>query len=644
MREGEKLDGRFLLKRKATSGARGEVWIAEDELVNNRPVVLKRPLPGENRAAERRRLIAEMRALTRFQHPHVVTLYDVYTAASTGDEWLVFEYVSDGSLDARPRMTVPEAAEVGERIAAALTALHGQGYVHCDVKPANILGRPGGTVKLADFGAAFRLQEAETITENGALSYTPDYAAPELRRGMPRKASDVFSLGLTLHQLVTGENPRSARRTPEEEPDGSTELWLVHRLGFDPARDVDHEALGALDQLVTAMLELDPADRPAPDAVRQQLSAVARSGGALAGALPPATRPRDGAAGEPVSAEAPGHHAEEEPGAGSSGAATHQRAFAFLVRHRWPTAAVSTAAAVILALVIVLPGAHGDPGPRHKAAPVPSFGSLRTADPCALMAAAPLDRYGHTKLDADYGGFNRCDILIGDSEDTDVELQLLDGSAPESARPSPLGRVRVVRDTFHDDGCGRTLLLPGDQRHDVEIVAKGKGGPKLCDMAETAAATAADVLGRKGQIPRRSGAFPKASLWHRNACSLLDGHALEAIPGVDAGDPEVDYGNWGCHWHSTTDDIDAALSFDRGMLPADPDGWSTELHGRQAGVEPEDNGCEVEIKYRKYTALNKSKVNEMVKIEATGQHSSQDTLCHLATRLASSAAAALPNP
>lgn len=252
MREGDVVAGRYRLVRTLVGGATGEVWLARD-VVLGRDVVVKRPGPKYAGRAGAALLRAEARALAKFEHPHVVTLYDaVFTGpAEDPESWLVMSYVPGGSLaDGTPRPPW-EAARLCAQIAGALEALHAKEIVHCDIKPGNILLDHDGTAKLADFGAAYRLHGSGTITPNGPLSYTPGYAAPEVPLGAPEPASDVYSLGVTLHALIAGRSPgrgAGARR-----------------------RGALARETGPLRALVKRMLHPNPAKRPGLAEVRAGL-------------------------------------------------------------------------------------------------------------------------------------------------------------------------------------------------------------------------------------------------------------------------------------------------------------------------------------------------------------------------------------
>jgi tetratricopeptide (TPR) repeat protein len=161
-------------------------WLAYDERLR-RAVVLKQAAAGEPRA------------MARLNHPHVITVYE------HADGWAVLEYAPGGSLAGRQLPPV-EAARIGAQVADALVYMHGKGIVHCDVKPGNIVLAEDGTAKLTDFGSAYHVDPEATITPQAPLSYTPAYAAPELVRGNPVPASDVYSLAVTVRTLAPALN------------------------------------------------------------------------------------------------------------------------------------------------------------------------------------------------------------------------------------------------------------------------------------------------------------------------------------------------------------------------------------------------------------------------------------------------------
>lgn len=612
MRLGAEIAGRYRLVKGPLRGGTGEVWLADDRELGRR-VALKRALLGDDSTTAFDRLRAEARALARFSHPHVVTLYDAVRVRARGrsTSWLVMEYVPGGSLESWPAVSPEVAARIGAQVAGALAALHAAGIVHCDIKPGNIVVTENGTAKLTDFGAAYRFGDRETVTSNGAVSHTPAFAAPEVVRGRPEPASDVFSLGATVRALVAGGPPHQGADEPPAEA-------------------------GPLDEVLEALSRPDPADRPDAAEAARMLDAVA---GTAEPELPVH-------AVVTVTEEDTRSKPEERPRG-----LTWAAAAAFATRRP----SLLLAGAAVAALVAALPftpflgeGEDDDPSP---ARPASVIGDPRTAEPCALVSADAFGRYGETELDRDYGNFDRCDVIVssGDENIVDVKVNLNSGPGPEQAAVSrTVGRIRLVAERPEDDECERTLLLPDpDGATNVTVTARQteKGPAPLCAIADTAADGAARVLDR-GPLPRRTPPLPARSLAHQDACALLGARALDVVPGIDASDPDIGFGGWDCQWHSTTRDLQVKLRFDRGQPLGAADGRPTRLGGRRAFVQPDGEGdgtCLVRVVHRSYADQNGEDAIEMLFLVVQGSATTR-TQCSMATRLANSAATALPRP
>ncbi|WP_067460261.1 serine/threonine-protein kinase [Actinomadura macra] len=602
MRLGAEVTGRYRLVKGPIRGGTAEVWLADDTELGRR-VALKRARFGDGGTRSFDRLKSEARALARFSHPHVVTLYDAVRVRARGraTSWLVLEYVPGGSLDGWPATSPQVAALIGAQIADALAALHAEGIVHCDIKPGNVVVTEKGTAKLTDFGAAYRVGGRETITRNGSVAHTPAYAAPEVLHGVPEPASDVYSLGLTVHSLTTGEPPGA----------------------------MSAEA-GPLSGVLAALLRPDPADRPGPAEARRMLAEVA--GDAEVELPVHATATEDG----------PGTAQEEGGPPGRRGPVGYVR------RHPFSLAGASVVvAAAVAALLLVSVLGDGKEAPA-QAGPVSLIGDPHTADPCALADPAALGKYGETELDNDYGNFDRCDVLVdpGAKSEVDVKINFSAGPAPEPTGPvRAVGRFRVVEDRAEGDECGRRLLLPvpdGDTSIIVLAHETKEGPAPLCAIADTAAARAVAVLGR-GPLPRRP-RLPAESLAHWNACAILSGDALDAVPGIDAAEPDVGFGGWDCEWHSTTQDIQVKLRFDRGPPLTAVDGSPTRLRGHRAFVSPDEEGngtCLVRVVHRTYSDQHDEDAVEVLFLVVQGEPPTK-RLCALATDLADAATAQLP--
>jgi hypothetical protein len=306
------------------------------------------------------------------------------------------------------------------------------------------------------------------------------------------------------------------------------------------------------------------------------------------------------------------------------------------------------------------PGASAAAGPHHVTGAAGSvFGSdPRTADPCALLRPALLARYGQPSLDPAYGGFERCDVLVRPAHGAEADVVVRFVAGPAGDLPVPVrsrGRARLVQEAPDGGECDRDLLLTGEQAY-VNVYAQPSGDTPvpdalLCAMADTAAGHALEVLGSLppgGALPRRSPPLPPRSLARVDACTLLSGHALEVVPGIDATDPDIDFGHWGCSWRSTTSDIWVRITYDRGPEPSADDGARTRLAGRDAFVATPSDGdqdAEVDVVHRTFTTGAGDTEVETVDLVVGGAGAgTPDRRRTMAVALATAAAAALPVP
>ncbi|MCX5391603.1 serine/threonine-protein kinase [Streptomyces sp. NBC_00094] len=255
-------------------GGMGEVWQATDEVLG-RPVAVKLMLGhgSDPSAADRFRLEAQTAA--RLSHPHVVGVFDFGTW--DGKLFLVMELVEGDSLAGSPAdpMVLPaeRVAVVAAHAAAGLAAAHRQGVVHRDIKPGNLLVDAEGTVKLADFGIArFVDDPSGALTTTGQIVGTGLYLAPERALGQSASsASDVYSLGCVLYQLLTGNPPFRA--------DTATALLYQH---IDTA-PVPPGRLGvmlppAFETYLLSLLAKQPEQRPSAQAIADWFSSGAWRG------------------------------------------------------------------------------------------------------------------------------------------------------------------------------------------------------------------------------------------------------------------------------------------------------------------------------------------------------------------------------
>src|SRR3954454_12761511 len=210
---GTLLSGRFRLEEQVGSGGMSTVYRAFDETLERWVAIklLHRSMSDDSVQLERFR--REARTVARLSHPHVVTVIDA--GEDGGTPYIVFEYVEGETLKGRIKRCgpLPVVGAVGcaIRIGAALMAAHSHRLAHRDVKPQNVLIDPDGRAKVTDFGISRSLDGDTGLTATGRVLGTTDYVAPEQALGEEvTEQSDLYSLGICLFEMLTGDVPFSA--------------------------------------------------------------------------------------------------------------------------------------------------------------------------------------------------------------------------------------------------------------------------------------------------------------------------------------------------------------------------------------------------------------------------------------------------
>ena len=207
---GEVVGGRYELQELVGSGGMSSVYRALDRLLE-RNVALKILHPhfvDDEEYVERFR--REARAVAQLSHPNIVTVID--RGEADGQQYIVFEYIDGASLKQLIDRTGPlptrRAIELTLQVADALCFAHQAGLVHRDIKPQNVLVTDDGEAKVTDFGIARSLDVEHGVTQTGTVLGTSNYLSPEQARGQTvTPSTDVYSLGVVVYELLTGEVP-----------------------------------------------------------------------------------------------------------------------------------------------------------------------------------------------------------------------------------------------------------------------------------------------------------------------------------------------------------------------------------------------------------------------------------------------------
>jgi eukaryotic-like serine/threonine-protein kinase len=265
-------EGRFRIGRLLGEGGRKRVFLARDEQLDREIALALIRTQGLDKD-ERERVRREARALAQLgDHPHIVTVFDI---GQEGEElYIVSQYMAGGDLHALlrtmedRRLPIDQALRVADQVCEALAHIHAHGFIHRDVKPGNIWFSATGTAKLGDFGLAITLDQSR-LTQTGKVVGTVTHLAPEQALGTGLDArSDLYALGVTLYEMVTGRTPFT----------GDAVSVITQHIESTPVAPRWHnpEVPSALDALILRLLAKVPAERPdTAVAVRAALAAIA---------------------------------------------------------------------------------------------------------------------------------------------------------------------------------------------------------------------------------------------------------------------------------------------------------------------------------------------------------------------------------
>jgi beta-lactam-binding protein with PASTA domain/predicted Ser/Thr protein kinase len=248
-------DGRYKIIRKLGTGGMADVYLAEDQELGRR-VAIK--ILNDRHAADDQfieRFRREAKNAAGLSHPNIVSIYD--RGEAEGTYYIAMEYLDGRSLKelivSRGSAPIRTAVEYARQILAAVGFAHRHGIVHRDIKPHNVLVGPEGRLKVTDFGIA--RSGASQMTEVGSIIGTAQYLSPEQARGSQvDQTSDVYSVGVVLYELLTGQVPFTG--------DTPLEIAMKHlsQIPKPPSElrpDVPHD----LDMVVLRALAKEPSER-----------------------------------------------------------------------------------------------------------------------------------------------------------------------------------------------------------------------------------------------------------------------------------------------------------------------------------------------------------------------------------------------
>jgi CHASE2 domain-containing sensor protein/tRNA A-37 threonylcarbamoyl transferase component Bud32 len=251
--------GRYEVLRELGKGAMGTVYLGKDPKINREVAIKTLRFEEEFDAADakamKERFFREAESAGRLVHPNIVTIYD---AGDDGDiSYIAMELLSGTDLkdftEKEKLLPVPEVLGAIAKVADALDYAHGQGVVHRDIKPANIMRLKDGAIKVTDFGIARITSQSKTAT--GTVMGTPSYMAPEQLAGHKVDGrADLFSLGVTLYELLSGEKPFTGDSI-------ATLMFRIANQPHPPVRQARADLPDGCEAIIDKALEKDPERR-----------------------------------------------------------------------------------------------------------------------------------------------------------------------------------------------------------------------------------------------------------------------------------------------------------------------------------------------------------------------------------------------
>ncbi len=265
------LDHRYELLEHIGGGGMADVYKAHDKILDRMVAVkiLHSQLANDEEFLEKFRL--EAKGAARLSHSNIVGIYDV--GHDSDKYYIVMEYIAGETLKKKVQregcLSVEESLRVAKEIARALREAHANNLVHCDIKPHNILVTQDGRVKVADFGIA-RAVTSSTMTYNGNVVGSVHYFSPEQAKGTKiTPKSDIYSLGVVLYEMLTGELPFTGETT--------VSIALKHlQEEPKPICQHNHTLPPMVEAIVQKAMAKEPEDRPSSDELIEDIQHTER--------------------------------------------------------------------------------------------------------------------------------------------------------------------------------------------------------------------------------------------------------------------------------------------------------------------------------------------------------------------------------
>jgi len=246
----------YKIIKKLGQGGMGEVFLAEDTELRRKVALKFLPPHFTSNAALKARFKREAQAAAALNHPNIVTVHEI--GEHNGVSYIVMEYVEGASLkdlNEQRELSLDKALDFVIQICSGLGKAHQAGVWHRDIKPANILINRDGRVKIVDFGLAKLQDETQLLTQTGTTMGTPHYMSPEQAKGeRVDQRSDIFSTGVVLYELLTGQRPFKGESQPAI-------LYAISYATPAPLANHNSNLPASLQRMVDKALAKDPRQR-----------------------------------------------------------------------------------------------------------------------------------------------------------------------------------------------------------------------------------------------------------------------------------------------------------------------------------------------------------------------------------------------